>query len=459
MKLLLILLISLQAYSATITVKSGASIQSAIEKAKPGDTIEVMPGTYNELVLIDKENIKLLGVIQDGAWPTLDGQNKKNDGVIASGSHFEIANFVIKNFKGNGVTTQGADHVFMHHLVVENTGLYGIYPTRGSFIKIEDTVTSKIADAGIYIGMCSHTEVRRNEVFKNVAGIEVENSEHVLVEDNYAHDNTGGILSFTLPGLPVKKSDNVIIRRNIVESNNLENFGAPASTVGSLPAGSGIVVLAGTNVQIEDNIIRNNMTGGIILSDMSFIESMSAPDPLVDPKFKGTKILKNLFYENGKKPQSKLVQALIAVKHFSFSSGDIVTNGEGVDNCLAKATGAKVLGQKSFTACKENTTTKLVTTVMETRELTSVQKARSSDLGAKVYNNVCSGCHASNISLIGPPLQELQKKYHANPRGIVEFAFAPSKIRSKYPAMPSQNYLGKEKLQAAAEFILNQKAN
>lgn len=453
------LFLSSFAVSATLTVKSGGSIQSAVEKAKPGDTIEVYPGKYQELVLIDKDNLKLIGRIQNGEWPTLDGDGKKNDGVIASGSHFEIANFVIKNFKGNGVTTQGADHVKMHHLIVENTGLYGIYPTRGSFITIEDTVTSKIADAGIYVGMCSHTEVRRNEVFNNVAGIEIENSEHVIVEDNYAHNNTGGILAFTLPGLPVKHSDGVIIRRNIVENNNHENFGAPSSTVGSIPPGSGVVVLAGNNVQIENNIIRNNVTGGLILSDMSFIDDMTAPDPEVDPKFRGIKILNNLFFENGQKPQGKLVKLLLAVKHLSLSGADIVTNGEGKDNCIVKNLGANILGQSAFTECKEGTNTANVTTVLASRELTSVQKARSTDLGSKVYNNVCSGCHASNISLIGPPLQELQKKYHGNPRGIVEFAFAPSKIRSKYPSMPAQNYLGKDKLQAAAEFILKAKTN
>ncbi len=460
MKSWILIFLSASCFAATHTVKSGSSIQSALEKAKSGDTVEVYPGVYTELILMDKENVRLIGKLQNGEWPTLDGSNKKNDGIIASGSNLEIAYFKIKNFKGNGVTTQGADHVRMHHLIVENTGLYGIYPTRGSYITIEDTVTSGIADAGIYVGMCSHVEVRRNEVFNNVAGIEIENSEHVIVEDNYAHNNTGGILAFTLPGLPVKHSDSIILRRNIVESNNHDNFGAPSSTVGSLPPGTGMVVLAGNNVQIEDNIIRNNVTGGLILSDMSFIDDMSAPDPEVDPKFKNIKVYRNLFYENGKKPRGKMVKLLLAVKHLSLSGGDIITNGDGKDNCLFKGLGANVIGAKDFTECKEGATTKDVVTVLATsKELTSVQKARSSDLGTKVYNNVCAGCHASNISLIGPPLQELQKKYHGNARGIVEFAFAPSKIRSKYPAMPSQNYLGKEKLQAAAEFILKVKTN
>ncbi len=455
----LLIAFNLSAYSAVRIVKSGASIQAQIEKAMPGDTIEVYPGTYNELVIVDKENIKLLGKKVNGEWPILDGENKKNDGIIASGSHFEAANFLIRNFKGNGITTQGADYVYLHDLVVENTGLYGIYPTRGSFITIEDTVTSRISDAGIYIGMCSHTEVRRNEVFANVGGIEVENSEQVIVEDNNAHDNTGGILAFTLPGLPVKKSDGVIIRNNIVQNNNLANFGAPSSTVGTLPAGSGIVVLAGTNVQIENNIIRNNVTGGIILSDMSFVEQTNAPDPEVDPKYKGVKILKNFYYDNGNAPQGKMVKLLLAAKHLTLSSGDILTNGEGVNNCLVKDSGAKVIGIKSFHECKTGETTYGVKTVLEKKELTSIQKGRSRDLGTMVYENVCSGCHAAKITLIGPPLKELKQKYHGNPRGIVEFAYAPSKVRSKYPAMPPQNYLSKEKLQAVAEYILKANLN
>src|SRR5689334_9708854 len=37
------------------------SIQAAVQAAKPGDTVQVYPGTYNEIVTVNKAGLKLLG--------------------------------------------------------------------------------------------------------------------------------------------------------------------------------------------------------------------------------------------------------------------------------------------------------------------------------------------------------------------------------------------------------------
>ena len=42
-------------------VKPGQSIQAAVDQARPGDTIEVLPGTYKEQVLVDIDDITLRG--------------------------------------------------------------------------------------------------------------------------------------------------------------------------------------------------------------------------------------------------------------------------------------------------------------------------------------------------------------------------------------------------------------
>ena len=52
------------------------------------------------------------------------------------------------------------------------------------------------------------------------------------VYGNVARNNTGGILAFITPGLPIKTTYDVIIRNNWVSNNNTPNFGAPGSTVG-----------------------------------------------------------------------------------------------------------------------------------------------------------------------------------------------------------------------------------
>ena len=51
------------AAARVITVSVPQTIQSAINRAKPGDTVRVMPGLYKETVFVDKDRVRLSGVI------------------------------------------------------------------------------------------------------------------------------------------------------------------------------------------------------------------------------------------------------------------------------------------------------------------------------------------------------------------------------------------------------------
>ncbi len=452
-----LILVAGAAHGKTTVVRAGASIQAALKAAQPGDTIEVEPGTYRESLVVDKTKIRLMGKPKRGQWPILDGEGKLNDGVIAIGSGFEMAYFHLRKYKGNGVTTQAADDVYLHHLRVEDAGIYGIYPTRGNRVRVEDTVTSGIADAGVYIGMCNGVDVRRNQVFQSVAGIEIENSHGALVEDNTVYDNTAGILVFTLPGLPVKSGENVIVRRNMVYENNHANFGAEGSIVSNVPSGTGMIVMAADKVRLEHNVVRGNKTAGLILSDTEYIADASAPDPAIDPQFDDNQILENFFYDNGQAPVGK-IKLLLAVKHFTLSGADIVAYGKGRRNCRAANLQAKFLGEKQFTLCPSGATTQSVVSMLQDPKANTLSAgAPAPKPGEMLFNAICAGCHGLGVRVIGPPIEEIQTKYRANAKGIADFALAPKKVRSDYPEMPAQSHLGRDKLMAIAEYLLKLK--
>ncbi|NCG06058.1 MAG: cytochrome-c peroxidase, partial [Gammaproteobacteria bacterium] len=212
------------AIGAVHEVKEGESIQAAVTKAKAGDTIRVFPGTYHETVFVDKDDISLVGVVENGEWPHLDGEKVLNDAILYSGNGFSVEWFKITEYKGNAIMGQSGNNFSIRNNWVIDTGLYGIFPEFGHNGLIENNILSEIEDAAIYVGMSDYIDVRNNQVFDNVAGIEVENSRHVLVEGNVARNNTGGILVFITPGLPIKSSYDAIVRRNFVTNNNTPNF-------------------------------------------------------------------------------------------------------------------------------------------------------------------------------------------------------------------------------------------
>ncbi len=113
-------------------VKDGESIQQAVLEAQPGDTVMVFPGTYRETVYIDKNDIVLLGVVQEGNWPTLDGKKELNDAILYSGSDITIDSFKITNYKGNGIMGQAGNNFVIRNNLVIDTGVYGIFPQFGT---------------------------------------------------------------------------------------------------------------------------------------------------------------------------------------------------------------------------------------------------------------------------------------------------------------------------------------
>ncbi|HKA19850.1 MAG TPA: parallel beta-helix domain-containing protein [Blastocatellia bacterium] len=317
----------------TITVKAGESIQAAVDRARPGDVIEVMPGIYKEEVKVDLDNITIRGVTSeippgDSAGivrrPIFDGENKLSDGVLASGSSFVLENIDLRDYTANGVVAQHARNVTFRNLKIEHTGLYGVYPVSCTGVKIENCVATGIADAALYVGQSRDIIVRDSEAHDNVTGIEIENSVNAIVENNYVHDNTGGILVFILPNNPSKVGRNCIVRNNRVINNNHVNFANPNSIVANVPPGTGVMIMAADNTEVTSNEIRNNDCYGVAVFSLEVaFEKGTAFD--VGPIPENNWIHGNTYSDNGHNPAG-------AVKRAGLKGADLVWDLSGSSN-------------------------------------------------------------------------------------------------------------------------------
>ena len=247
-----------------LRVEAGETIQAVVDRARPGDIVEIPYGVYHETVVVDISNLTLRGIPNAaGEYPLFDGENLLVDGVISSGNHFEISHLKFANFRGNAVIAEGVTGVHMHHIIAENTGVYGLYPVQSTDVLIEDSVVSGVNDAGIYAGQSERVVIRNNEVFGNVLGIEAENTVDVEIYGNYAHDNTLGILVVLLPNLTSKVSLDTKVYDNIVSNNNLANFAREGTAAALVPAGAGIAVIGADGCEIYGNTITGNRSAGI----------------------------------------------------------------------------------------------------------------------------------------------------------------------------------------------------
>ena len=375
----------------------------------------------------------------------------RNDAILYSGNGVTIENFYITHYKGNAVMGQAGNNYIIRNNIIVDTGVYGIFPQLGKNGIVSHNVISGIEDAAIYVGMSDNVDVVYNQVYGSVAGIEIENSRKALVEGNYVYDNTGGILAFITPGLPIKTCSDVIIRNNFVVDNNHENFAIPGSLVSNIPEGTGILVMACDDVVVEQNIITGNKSVGITFTDFS-LASSAATDPDSEPNPDRPVILNNIMQNNGYDP-APAVKAVLMATTLDTQGPDIVDT-VGLDNgCILNPERFRTIGLGKYSECDFDNTRNVVSYTLPEPVPPRGPEANM-DKGKLVYYGVCAGCHAYNSRMIGPPTQILQALYMDNPEGIAAFAANPVKKREDYPEMPPQSHLDEETLLEAARFML-----
>jgi len=307
--------------AAVHTIAPGADaaekLQEALILAEPGDEVVLEAGHY---LLTDGLSLDVDGVTLRGAGPArtiLDftGQQGSGEGLLVTSNNVTLRDFAIENPKGDGIKSKGADNIIYHRIRVTWTngpspdnGAYGIYPVESTGILISHSEVSGASDAGIYVGQSSRITVRNSIASDNVAGIEIENSRDALVTDNFATRNTGGILVFDLPSLPVMGGGNVVVVNNLVTGNTTPNFAPPGNIVGNVPRGTGIMVMANENVWVDGNIVRDNPTAPF----MVIAYSQSFDDPRYNPYTRNVVIGENVVDSGAADPALPGAEMLLA---------------------------------------------------------------------------------------------------------------------------------------------------
>lgn len=295
-------------------------LQEALILAEPGDEIVLAAGRYTltDGLSLDIEGVTLRGGGMDGEGASVldfTGQQGAGEGLLVTSDDVTLRDFAIENAKGDGIKSKGADNIVYHAIRVEWTGgpkatngAYGIYPVEAKNVLVQDSYVRGASDAGIYVGQSENIVVRRNQVVENVAGIEIENSNRAEVTENLATRNTGGILVFDLPGLPKVGGGQVLVARNAVIANNTDNFAPEGNIVASVPAGTGVMVMANANVQVLDNALIDNATSHVMLIAYSqpFEDERYEPRP-IDIAVRG-----NIYGRGGYAPDLPGGKALLA---------------------------------------------------------------------------------------------------------------------------------------------------
>ena len=235
--------IALAADAATVSVDcdAGNSINAAVGKVRPGDTI-LASGTCNEQVSFDAEVVRV----------TLDGQKKttiQHPGKGAASPHTVFIRG--KDIHVRGITVIG--------------GLDGIHLAGPASAELDGNVVIKAARAGIHIDKGSIARILNNTVQDSGA---------------YGIDITGVSLAYIgvrIPRLPALSPNT--IRNNGAAGINIER-GSVAWIVGNAISnnkGSGIIVHRNSQADVMANVINANGGDAITASFNAGVHLQSEP--------------------------------------------------------------------------------------------------------------------------------------------------------------------------------------
>lgn len=267
-------------------------IQTQFIEAENGSVIEIPEGRYQfdvSLWLDDKKNVTIRGAGMDKTILSFKGQLSGAEGIkVTNASDITILDLTVQDTKGDGVKTQLVEGITFKNVKAEWTnggeadnGGYGLYPVQCTNVLIDNCVAVGASDAGIYVGQSKYIIVKNSKAYQNVAGIEIENSLYADVFENEAYNNTGGILVFDLPDLIQKEGGYVRVFKNHIHDNNHINFAPKGNTVGKVPQGTGLMILATRNVEAFENRIVNNISAGTAIVSYYITEN-----PINDKTYK-----------------------------------------------------------------------------------------------------------------------------------------------------------------------------
>ena len=308
-------------HAKTIAVAAGEGAQTRLQEAligaQPGDVVMLAAGRFalTDGLSLDADGVTVRGAGMDASVLDFSAQQGAGEGLLVTSDNVTLRDFAVENTRGDGIKSKGADNIVYYRIRAswtggpkETNGAYGIYPVSSTGVLIDGCEVSGASDAGIYVGQSKAITVRYNFVENNVAGIEIENSRDALVTGNLVTRNTGGILVFDLPNLPVMGGGNTQIKDNLVVNNDTPNFAPKGNIVASVRRGTGVMVMANDGVSVSRNRIDGNATAAVMV--ISYPSKFA--DARYNPNPRRVQINDNAFGRNGYAPQFDGAAQLLA---------------------------------------------------------------------------------------------------------------------------------------------------
>ena len=285
------------AAAKTRTVTPGHSIQAAIDKSQPGDTVFVEKGTYKGSLDISTNRVTLEGergtVLKQGPpGKSLCNQFSESPGALVgicvhgviampAGGQPEVTKEVegvvvrhltLKGFGGDGVFIFGGRKTILRAVHLLGNGGYGAFSNTSRGTRFVNNDVQDNGAPGLYVGDSpnANATIRGNFVKNNHGeGVLLRNASHGHVRKNILKGNCAGLLVLADAPGPARKWT---IVQNAASQNNKACAGEPDEGEPAI-SGIGIGLFGAKDTTVFNNALYRNRDkhpsiahGGIVVT-------------------------------------------------------------------------------------------------------------------------------------------------------------------------------------------------
>jgi len=239
------------------------TLQRAIARARPGDTIVLDAGVYpgGNVVPAGKHDLTIRGVDRNSV--VLDGADKRRNGIVVRADGVSLLNMSAHNYLDNAFYWEDADRFRASYLTAWNVRGYGIYVEDGRGGTVDHDYVSGAADAAYYVGECKPCDATVEHVVATLSavGYSGTNATAVTIRDSVWDRNGAGIVpnSYANEALP-PQGRTTIVRNTIRDSGRAA---VPIRTALAGFVGVGIAIAGGNANAIHDNRVTGSERYGI----------------------------------------------------------------------------------------------------------------------------------------------------------------------------------------------------
>ncbi len=278
------------------------TLQLAIGQAQPGDTIVLAAGTYagGNVVPRGKRDITIKGA--DRNRVVLDGEDRRENGIVVHADGVSILNLSAHNFRENGFHWEGANRFRASYLTVWNVGEYGIYIEDGRQGIVDHDHVSGAARAAYYVGECRPCGATISRVVATLSAIGYSgtNATGVTIRDSTWDRNGAGIVPNTYANEALAPQARATIVGNTVTSSGRARVPIRTALAGFV--GVGIAVAGGNENVIRQNRVRGSTRYGVAVfptaQRVTFDPGVAEPGPPWRPR--GNRISRNVVTGSGR---------------------------------------------------------------------------------------------------------------------------------------------------------------